>query len=181
MKKIGKWIGIIIGSFVVLVGIIFAILTFIEPGDENKAAIITENKSTSPQLLDEKQLEIDNLIGEIKKQKNELFFSKLIVDSLGEALRFSNSLINGYKDTIEKLNEDLLAKKKVEVRIKELAKTYETMKVEEMRPILAKVDDETVIAIYENMSSRSRKTIMNALSGERAAMITIRLAGVNKG
>lgn len=182
MKNVGKWIGIIVGSFVALVGTTFAVLSYMEPEYENvQMAVARENKSVASQLLKNKQLEIDNLLETVRKLKNELFFSNLSIDSLGEELEFDKKIISGYIDTIGKLNDDLLATNKGKIRIKELAKTYETMKTEEIRPILENVDDETVIAIYENMSSRSRKTIMKALSKERAAKITIRLAGVNDG
>lgn len=182
MKNVGKWIGIVIGFFVALVGITFAVLSFLEPEDENvQMAFVLENKSVASQLLNNKQVEIDSLLETVGKLKNELFFSNLSIDSLGEALEFDKKIISIYEDTIGRLNNDLLVRNKGKIRIKELAKTYETMKTEEMRPILENVDDDTVIAIYENMSSRSRKTIMKALSGERAAKITIRLAGVNSG
>jgi len=75
---------------------------------------------------------------------------------------------------VEKSVQTLKNKK---ISIKELAKTYETMKVSEIKPILDNVDDDTVIALYKNMGTRTRKNLIKSLSGGRAAQITEKLAG----
>jgi flagellar motility protein MotE (MotC chaperone) len=182
MKKILLWSGIGVVAFVALVGIIFVVLTYLEPVEEElpPAAAVTGDVNSTPGG-DQRQVLIDSLENEIQELTSKLFFVELERDSLLNEVNFKEGLIEGFKKTIEKLNQDLLAANKRAVSIKELAKTYETMKVEEMRPILKKIDDETVIAIYRNMSSRNRKNLFQALSDERAAAITKRLAGVATG
>jgi len=183
MKKILLWMGIGVGGFIVLIVIIFVILSFLEPVDENlqAAELPGQNASIPAAVQQVEPSELDSLKSEIKDLKSVLFFANLEKDSLIEQIEFRDGLIEGYKKTIDRLNKDLLGANKRSVSIKELAKTYETMKPGEMRPILEKVDDETVIAIYKNMSSRSRKSIFQALPGERAAIITKRLAGAQTG
>ncbi len=183
MKKILLWTGIGVGGFIVLIVIIFLALSFLEPVDENPVAAEPpdQNASTQATLPPVEESELDSLKTQIKDLKSMLFFANLEKDSLIEQIEFRDGLIEGYKKTIDNLNKDLLGANKRSVSIKELAKTYETMKPGEMRPILEKVDDETVIAIYKNMSSRSRKSIFQALPGDRAAIITKRLAGVQTG
>ena len=82
------------------------------------------------------------------------------------------------------INEELLNKlemaKRQVISIKDLAKTYESMKPEEMKPILSNLDDGTVIAIYNSMSGRNKKIIFKALNPKRAAEITELLAGNKK-
>jgi flagellar motility protein MotE (MotC chaperone) len=73
----------------------------------------------------------------------------------------------------------LAASQNQQANIKELAKTFETMKTSEIGPILKKVDNATVIALYKNMGSRSKKMILTALSNDRAAEITQELAGMH--
>lgn len=180
MKKILYWVigGIIL--FVVLVAITFMILLYSDPvNDKVKDEVIRENDKVVNQLLEQKQLKIDSLVTELDKMKSDLFFCELAIDSLEEQIEFKDRLIEEYKNTIELLNRELAINESIEEDIKNLAKTYETMKVEEMRPIMENIDNETVIAIYRNMNPRKRKDILNALSDKRAAEITKILAGAN--
>ena len=72
-------------------------------------------------------------------------------------------IINEYKNRNEELLNKLEMAKRQVISIKDLAKTYESMKPEEMKPILSNLDDGTVIAIYNSMSSRNKKTIFNTM------------------
>jgi len=182
MKKIGTWIGISLGTFIVLVVGIFFLLNFLEPMDEKtQIDIVASNIAISKKMIMQKRSEIDSLNIKIEKLNSNLFFSNLTIDSLQNDTQFKNNLIERYKKDIKKLNKNLLLSTKTKVSIQELAKTYDTMKTEEMRPILQKVNDRTVIAIYKNMNSRKRKDILKALSSDRAAAITQRLAGAQQG
>lgn len=181
-KKIFRWGGIGFGVFVVLVIGIFLLLKYLEPMDEEiQFEIAANDNSMSKKLLMLKQSEIDSLNSCIEKLKSDLSFLNLTNDSLKAQSEFKNNLIEEYKKNINQLNNKLTAAAKTTVSIQELAKTYESMKAEEMRPILQKVSDKTIIAIYKNMNSRKRKDILNALSSERAAAITQQLAGASRG
>ena len=178
MKKVVTWVCIGLGTFAVLIVGIFLLLNFLEPMDDNMQIDVASSSNTiSKNMLVLKQTEIDSLNNKINKLKSDLFFSNLTGDSLREQIGFNNRLIEQYKQNINKLNKDILAATKTKVSIQELAKTYETMKSDEMRPILKNVNDRTIIAIYKNMNSRKRKDIFKALPSERAAAITQRLAG----
>ncbi|NOZ08229.1 MAG: hypothetical protein GXO91_05050 [FCB group bacterium] len=180
MKKLLIWLGLGVVVFIVLVGAIFGVLTYMQSKDEPaEVEQLTENGTVNPEILAQKQAEIDTLNAEIARIKGELFNTKLVSDSLLNNNQFLEGLLSEYKTTVADLNGKLLKKQKQAVKIKELAKTYESMKVDEIRPILKNVDDMTVIALYENMSSRSKKVILNSLSSERAALITQQLAGMD--
>jgi len=181
-KKIITWGGIGFGVFVVLVAGIFLLLKYLEPMDEEiQLEIAANNNLMSKKLLMLKQSEIDSLNSCIEKLKSDLSFLNLTNDSLKAQSEFKNNFIEEYKKSINQLNNKLTAATKTTLSIQELAKTYESMKTEEMRPILQKVSDKTIIAIYKNMNSRKRKDILNALSSERAAAITQQLAGASRG
>ncbi len=178
MKKLLIWLGLGVVVFIILVGAIFGVLTYMQSKNEPAAPeLLAENGTLNPEILAQKQAEIDTLNAEIARIKGELFNTKLVSDSLLNNNQFISGLLSEYKTTVDDLNDKLLKKQKQAQKIKELAKTYESMKVDEIRPILKNVDDVTVIALYENMSSRSRKIILNSLSSERAALITQQLAG----
>ena len=55
------------------------------------------------------------------------------------------------------------------------------MKIAEMQPILEKLEDHTILELYENISSRNRKNILMALSAQRAARITQKIANTSMG
>lgn len=119
----------------------------------------------------------DSLSKVIDKLSSDLFFTNLALDSLTEQITLKDGLIENYLNQVEALEKDLLTRNDKSSNIKDLAKTYETMKVAEIKPILERVDDETIMALYKNMGTRTRKIILQALSGPRAAQITEKLAG----
>ncbi len=178
MKKILIWIGAFIGLFVVLIGITFAVLSSNSPDEE---ILIVQHSATSKgvesRALKVKQAEVDTLQAQFLDIKSQIFFNKGKIDSLNEQLAFKDDLISGYVKEIEKLNVVVLKNEKQAVNLKELAKTYESMKSSEMKPILANVADATVLSIYKNMSAKNRKTLFQALDQKRAAEITEILAG----
>ena len=106
--------------------------------------------------------------------------TQAIIDSLNNQLMLQEEIINEYKNRNEELLNKLEMAKRQVISIKDLAKTYESMKPEEMKPILSNLDDGTVIAIYNSMSGRNKKIIFKALNPKRAAEITEILAGGKK-
>ncbi|MDP8237827.1 MAG: SPOR domain-containing protein [Candidatus Hatepunaea meridiana] len=173
MKKIIIWTGSTIGFFIVIIGVMFGIMAYLEPVDEDmQMKVAKRNLSVSNQLIQKKVVIIDSLSSENNHLINKLQLNNLVKDSLQIQLEFKDNLISEYNKITEKLNGDLLALNKQKIRIKELAKTYETMKTGEMKPILENVDNETVLAIYNNMNSRTRKNILMALPKKRASAIT---------
>ena len=106
--------------------------------------------------------------------------TQAIIDSLNNQLMLQEEIINEYKNRNEELSNKLEMAKRQVISIKDLAKTYESMKPEEMKPILSNLDDGTVIAIYNSMSGRNKKIIFKALNPKRAAEITELLAGNKK-
>ncbi|HDR05883.1 MAG TPA: hypothetical protein ENN84_11655 [Candidatus Marinimicrobia bacterium] len=179
MKAVLVYMAAAVGAFIILVGITFAVLTFLEQDNSEaiRAAVIMDNKVLASQIIQQKEQTIDSLTATINELNSKLFFSGLIEDSLKEVLDFNQSVIEQYKKQVEQLGKKVNEKQKVGANISEIAKTYESMKIEEMRPIFERLDDETVIGIYQNVSSRNRKKILQALSHNRAAAITQWLAG----
>ena len=106
--------------------------------------------------------------------------TQAMIDSLNNQLMLQEEIINEYKNRNEELLNKLEMAKRQVISIKDLAKTYESMKPEEMKPILSNLDDGTVIAIYNSMSGRNKKIIFKALNPKRAAEITELLAGNKK-
>lgn len=193
MKKL---IFIIVGGllfFVLLIGIVFGILTFMEksektPEQEEVKEIVTEeNNSVLGLLLSRKQAFIDSLLN----------LNIVYNDSITNFISENDSLTNLNLEILRKTKSDSLAILKLQnqtaklkadqqaqneqanqstASVKELAKTYEQMKINEMKPIFSQLDDQTIIDLYNAMSSRKKPMVIKALSTERAAKITKKLA-----
>ncbi len=199
MKQVIVWSLIFLVLFVVLIGLAFVGLTYMTPSPEElKAAklanqkqaakqvsepvkvyseVSTDSTRTVPKKKAPKMTPVDSLQSIVNQLTGDLFFTRVTVDSLNEQLGQKEELIEGYNSQIEALEKSVQTLKDKKVSLRDLAKTYETMKVSEIRPILEKVDDETIMALYRHMGSRTKKNLIQALSGVRAAQITKKLAG----
>ena len=192
MKKI---IFTIVGAlllFVLLVGLVFGILTFMEKNGKSSVVEIDktpteENNSILGILLSDKQVIIDSLSLMATEYGDSLTFLTEESDSINTLLVVKTQQIFSDSSKIAKLERDLaklkndqiesgLAAEKANEEVKQLAKTYEQMKVTEMKAIFTKLDDKTIMALYNNMSARKRPMILKALSTDRAAKITQELA-----
>ena len=193
MKRI---IFLIIGGlflFILLVGLVFGILIFMENSDDTKNEVESieivseENNSVLGFLLDAKQVQIDSLLN----------LTQLFTDSISEFIEVNDSInklnlsmakqnkadslkIFQLEQTNQKMQSDQQAKTAAAnastANVRELAKTYEQMKINEMKPIFAKLDDKTIIDLYNAMSARKKPLVLKALSTDRAAVITKKLA-----
>ena len=180
MKKI-IWILIILVVLIISGG---ASYYFIFRNDsEEKLTTELDDNSLPDSLTDTIQpsfITSDTVIIVDETEIEDTINTQAIIDSLNNQLMLQEEIINEYENRNEELlNELELAKRQV-ISIKDLAKTYESMKPEEMKPILSNLDDGTVIAIYNSMSGRNKKIIFKALNPKRAAEITELLAGNKK-
>ena len=111
---------------------------------------------------------IDDYEQELKAQKHQLDSLTALVQTLRQDTQAKSA-------EIEKLNIALQGKTERNKKAKEMAKTFASMKVKQISPILNKLDDETIISIYLQTSKPARKNIIAALTDDRAARITKKL------
>ena len=177
MKKILLWTGIGIGLFAVVVGITFVVFYYLEPVDEDlKVEMMSGDEKLAKEMIQTKQEQINLLQSELDTLRIQLADIQHVRDSLVEQSEFKDGLIREYQKTVDAMKTELAAETGKRVSIGELAKTYESMKVSEMQPILTKLDDQTVMDLYGHISIRNRKNILMALSASRAALITQKIA-----
>ena len=180
MKKI-IWILIILVVLIISGGASYYFI-FRNDSEENLTTELDDN-NLPDSLTDTFQPTIitsDTVIIVDEPEIEDTINTQAIIDSLNNQLMLQEEIINEYKNRNEELLNKLEMAKRQVISIKDLAKTYESMKPEEMKPILSNLDDGTVIAIYNSMSSRNKKTIFKALNPKRAAEITELLAGGKK-
>ena len=77
---------------------------------------------------------------------------------------------------VKEVTWELEQSKNEEKNASDLAKTFSSMKTDEMRPILKNIDDNTVKMIYKNINNRMKKNFLLALTPQRAASLTKQLA-----
>ena len=180
MKKI-IWILIILVVLIISGGVSYYFI-FRNDSEENLTTELDDN-NLPDSLTDTIQPNIitsDTVIIVDEPEIEDTINTQAIIDSLNNQLMLQEAIINEYQNRNEELLNKLEMAKRQVISIKDLAKTYESMKPEEMKPILSNLDDGTVIAIYNSMSGRSKKLIFKALNPKRAAEITEILAGGKK-
>ncbi len=176
MKKIIIFAVIGIVFFGLLVGGAFFVLSYLEK-DASEEVIeegipIQETNSVAALLLISKNNLIDSLMNAINNKDSVLYNNVFNIDSLKNITKVQAAQINADSITISKLNKSVNELSANSINIKSLAKTYEQMKPKDMKPIFAKLDTKTIIALYNNMSSRKQPNLLKALSNEKAAEIT---------
>ena len=180
MKKI-IWILIILVILIISGGASYYFI-FRNDSEKNLTTELDDNNLTDS-LTDTFQPNIitsDTVIIVDEPEIEDTINTQAMIDSLNNQLMLQEEIINEYKNRNEELLNKLEMAKRQVISIKDLAKTYESMKPEEMKPILSNLDDGTVIAIYNSMSGRNKKIIFKALNPKRAAEITELLAGNKK-
>jgi len=180
MKKI-IWILIILVILIISGGASYYFI-FRNDSEENLTTELDDN-NLPDSLTDTFQPNIitsDTVIIVDEPEIEDTINTQAMIDSLNNQLMLQEEIINEYKNRNEELLNKLEMAKRQVISIKDLAKTYESMKPEEMKPILSNLDDGTVIAIYNSMSGRNKKIIFKALNPKRAAEITELLAGNKK-
>ncbi len=114
---------------------------------------------------------MDSLFTVIDFLNDSLQRQQLEMDSLTQQISVFQANLEQAQEEIEKLQKKMVAGKEQEQRIKDLAKTLSGLKGKNLSNILAKMDDEYIIQIYQQMSSTAKKNLMSSLPGGRAAAI----------
>ena len=180
MKKI-IWILIILVVLIISGGASYYFI-FRNDSEENLTTEFDDNNlpDSLTDIIQPNIITSDTVIIVDETEIEDTINTQAIIDSLNNQLMLQEEIINEYKNRNEELLNKLEMAKRQVISIKDLAKTYESMKPEEMKPILSNLDDGTVIAIYNSMSGRNKKIIFKALNPKRAAEITELLAGNKK-
>ena len=183
MRDVLVWSLRLLILFVVLLGLSFVALTLMTPSAEELAEL-SQPRSPVAQLdttnapADSMVITVsDSLQTLVDSLSSEIFFLQLRSDSMSRELDLKAVEVETYASQYDALNDKITELRTYNVSVKDLAKTYETMKIKDIKPIIEKVDDETVIALYKNMGSRTRKNLMQSLSSVRAAQLTKKIAG----
>ena len=171
-----KFMVIGFGSFLLFAFLFFVILKVSQP---EKAAVenaSTKGGKTNTKYVKNLEKKIKKLQEDLNKSSSDFEINDLKIDSLSSLLAQQTLQLEEKEKQIGKLNEELEQSKNEEKNASDLAKTFSSMKTDEMRPILKNIDDNTVKMIYKNINNRMKKNFLLALTPQRAASLTKQLA-----
>ncbi len=188
MKKIILSILGILTFFIVLIVVFVAYLIYsvdedipvavIEPvveivdGDEVRTitsrTVTLADLSDMVQARDSLRVELDSIYALLVQRTTE-------ADSLNDLLAFRDATVISLESQVQQRDVEITNLREVDVNAKEMAKTFGTMTVVELAPIVAGLSDKVVLDIFKNTSSKKRKNLLAAMGTERAAQLTNRL------
>ena len=161
--------------FAAIVGAIFGYLSHTEQeSKENMEALEKKDISTMSEYIT--KAERDSIINLIQVKDSIITARSHVKDSLEQVIQSNITSIDNYKQRVKDLESQIKKNTKRSENLKNIAKTYESLRVADLRPIVKKIGDTTLIGIYNKMSSRKRQKLLQALTPDRAAKLTNKLA-----
>jgi len=176
--KIIKYFVLVLILFIVSLSSFVGILYYtgsdpsLDDPDEFASVIFNSDKYTVKKVIIEQNKEIDELKNTIKSLESKLDSTNRVINDRVADITKRDGDIAEYKNQIEIYKQNVELEKKNNISVKEMAKTYEGMKVTEIQDIIRQLDDQTILKIYKNTGTRKRQNLLIALGEEAAARIT---------
>jgi septal ring factor EnvC (AmiA/AmiB activator) len=170
MKKLVMGLAAALMFFVLLVVVFFVIFFVIEG----------EQETTDVELMTNRELQTiieqrDSLLVDVDSLETDLAYNQTIIDSLEQELSFTSATLQGVQDRLQEKDAVIASLRQAEVNAQAMARTFATMTVAEMKPIVARLSDQVVMDIYTNTSTKRKKFLLEAMGNERAAAMASRL------
>ncbi len=118
---------------------------------------------------------MDSLFTVIDFLNDSLKRQQMKMDTLSQKTKEFQARFEKAQEKIQQLQKKLAANKEQQKRIKDLAKTLSGLKGKNLSNIVAKMDDESLIQIYQQMSNTAKKNLLASLPANRAAAIAQKL------
>jgi len=118
---------------------------------------------------------MDSLFTVIDFLNDSLKRQQVKMDTLAQKTREFQARFKKAQEEIENLQKKMVANMGQQQRIKDLAKTLSGLKGKNLSKILAKMDDESLIQIYQQMSTTAKKNLLANLPANRAAALAQKL------
>ena len=176
MMKILKWIGAGIGLFTVFVIVIVTWFIFQaeevalpdEVGEDEEVLVSITELEMMTAKRDTLQMAMDSLLAVLVQRSADL-------DSLSDVLAFRDAAIGALESRLQDKDAAIKGLREVDVNAQEMARTFATMNVEQLSPIVAELTDGVVLDIYKHTSNKRRRFLLAAMGDNRAAKLTNRL------
>jgi flagellar motility protein MotE (MotC chaperone) len=177
-----KWMIVLIG--VVLYGVTTVLLWKPPPRLSGRAVAEASERKLAPWLWDSH--EVDQLIAELKKEKESLTQREQQLDELAMRLQTERLELNQVTQMVHQLQMEfdrrvVRIQEEEPANLKKLARMYATMTPEGAMPILKELDDTAIVKIFTYMKETETAPLLEALArqgsneAKRAAVISERL------
>ncbi len=180
-----RWVLMSLFSFplmvLLVIGIIFLISSPSQPEGKKQSAEPVQKRAEVKKEVKEDlrrgnwtkiKNTIDSLYTLVDKYRDSLKIKGRVIDSLATEMATFDKKRNELVSEIEKWKKKYTTLTQKQDKVREIAKTISALKAKDMAKIVSKLDDQTIIQIYDQMSKTSRKNLLAALSSDRAAAIT---------
>ena len=169
--KILKWLGAAVGFFVLMVIGTFILFLFQADEEGLPEAAAEETLVSSIELematmaRDSLQSDLDSLMAVLAQAQAEL-------DSIAAVLTFRDASILALESRLTDKDAAIEELRVVDVNAQEMARTFSTMNVEQLSPIVGQLTDGVVLDIYKHTSNKRRRFLLEAMGDDRAAKLT---------
>ena len=172
MKKLLMGLAIALVFFVLMIVLFFVIFLFIGDGE-----MLTEGEG---EILSSKEMqaivqERDSLLVDLDSLLSVMARNNAALDSLERELTFVGATAKTLGGRLQEKDAEIESLRRVEVNAQDVARTFATMTVAELTPIVAKLSDDVVMDIYKHTTNKRKKFLLAALGDDRAATLTSRL------
>ncbi|MCH7858392.1 MAG: hypothetical protein IID14_01680 [Candidatus Marinimicrobia bacterium] len=182
MKKIFMGLAAALMLFVLLI-VVFSVIFFFTEADEVAAegeTIEVVADDGTIQMVPRTELqgavqEQDPLKVELDSLKALLATVSVGFDSLEQLLTIKDATVRALEDRLQVQDAEIVSLREVDVNAQQMARTFATMTVSELSPIVSQLGDKVVLDIYKHTTNKRRKFLLSALGVQRAAELTNRL------
>ncbi len=170
MKKILARLGIALMFFLLMIVLFVVVLMFFE-GD----GVTT----TDGEMRSEREMQLDQQVDSLRASLDSLQVvmasNMTVIDSLEQELTYKDANLQVLEDNLQEKDVEIESLRQVAVNAEDMARTFATMTVAELTPIIARLSNDVVLDIFEYTATKRRKFLLTALGDERAAELTNRL------
>jgi len=171
MKKLFMGLAIALMFFVLMI-VLFFVIFLLTGGEE---MLVNGDETVSNKEMQAIVQERDSLLVDLDSLQSVLARSNTALDSLEQESTFKGATAKTLERRLQEKDAELESLRQVEVNAQDMARTFATMTVAELTPIVAKLSDDVVMDIYKHTTSKRKKFLLAALGDDRAATLTSRL------
>ena len=169
--------------FFVLLIVVFSVIFFFSESDElaeedETIEVVSEDGTVRMVPRTELQGDVQEqepVISELDSLRALLAASRAGFDSLEQLLTIKDATVRAQEGRLQVQDAEIVSLREVDVNAQQMARTFATMTVGELSPIVSQLGDKVVLDIYKHTTNKRRTFLLSALGVQRAAELTNRL------
>ena len=188
IKNIGITIGVLAGSFLVILILVYLLFPVINPEEAEKHELVMAEEQTENQMISETESEIsdEGELTEIPPDTTEVVSkdstSQIVTDNTsGNEICKMEQLyiaqIDSLKQVVEKLKKEHelelqeVTTVQLEEKVQETTKTLLSMDENALAPILNELEEPILIKLYNTATGMQKRKLLQSLQPEKASRI----------